>query len=1334
MTYESITEISFQQVRKLVREELSTDEAMDAIDAVYGAIIAVSPAVLGPAGLALLPLIGVKNELMKLGKLLVRKLSASPNDYLGRSERMAAANCLITFTSFFEALSQKLPKLTEKVALTASERRTQAVQASRRLAAQYERSGERPGDKTAELGDRPIALPHPAADLDAETRARTELYNELANGFLGFMSGLEVWEKADEAYRDGVRTVLQGLPDVAAKIYQDQYLALMADYPVFLIWANLYEHAKTRKQSGRMSAELKRHAALVADLADSIDQGMAKLTDAIAAVQPAAPVTGTKFDGIVTSLKLAYADNIATPVIDDRYTKSTSEQGRLKYPSKSEIFIPQAFKVLRYDQESRHLENEEVWDSQQSRNDLGPFIVRYLESAYGAEGLLLVLGHPGSGKSLLTEMLVARLAPGFTAVRVELRDIDAEADLQSQIEKQIRRDTGQDVSWPQFSGAMSGTPPLVILDGFDELLQASGKVFGHYLDKVERFQHRERVQGRPVRIIVTSRITLIDKAAIPARTTVLRLLEFDEERRSLWTRQWNRHNQRYFAKSKVSPFAVPDNPKVLQLAEQPLLLLMLAVYDSAANQLSRNPNLDQTLLYHNLLTRFIERERRKGEAGMEFSALPAAERSTAIDDDLERLGVAAIGMFNRQTLHIQRAELDADIAYFGLVREISRGTDGHRLSQADLLIGSFFFIHESKSSTSDPDPDMVGQPTAFEFLHNTFGEFLAADFILRQVLKQSTAIGKLRADPTFLSVLEQRLVLLEDYWFSCLVYTPLHTRPVILEMLAEWFAHKLSDAGRSRQDVLAELDTILYRQLQETLLGTPPAPLVERRPDTPYKPLPLLGYLATYTLNLVMLRTVLGAASFDFDESRIGVTEGTCRPWEQMVQLWRSWLPLESLTGVAAIIDAVRGEEMITVRRKPSFATRASRSRLDDVFNVADALGDDLLCALAGLTVHNGSAEEAEAISGAVSRIARENIDLGPHWTALRARRESRPSGEFVQALKDHINDPVVEPYGPALLEVLRAVGTSAEIAERVEVEPSSPATLVALSRYQAELYVDVKNRLEPRWLPHIFDTYSGSKDGVLFELLARSLAGAPLLRCATMRMPNRGIGRGVSRLNELDALGWVRSRGLIDLQTAAAMARLAGAYYAAELCNAALASTVEGFADHGWQVSATPLEYLRLLADALTSKDADSRVVAEVRAAVKENVDVNMRDPLDLRARRDSRIRLFKSFVEIARIVHSDEAISAVVDFAAETPDGPLVGYIEFLLPVVRLARELKRQDILYSLENLFMSAPGGPQPSLGGPVSALTAQDLNDLRWAMAQRPKGPLLGLINETLRIT
>jgi ABC-type multidrug transport system ATPase subunit len=62
---------------------------------------------------------------------------------------------------------------------------------------------------------------------------------------------------------------------------------------------------------------------------------------------------------------------------------------------------------------------------------------------------MLLLGRPGSGKSVLARLLAGRLPPNdFMPVLVELRSVYAGADVQEQIEQAIRADTGERVDWP----------------------------------------------------------------------------------------------------------------------------------------------------------------------------------------------------------------------------------------------------------------------------------------------------------------------------------------------------------------------------------------------------------------------------------------------------------------------------------------------------------------------------------------------------------------------------------------------------------------------------------------------------------------------------------------------------------------------------------------------------------------------------------------------------------------------------------------------------------------------------------------------------------------------
>jgi hypothetical protein len=392
----------------------------------------------------------------------------------------------------------------------------------------------------------------------------------------------------------------------------------------------------------------------------------------------------------------------------------------------------------------------------------------------------------------------------------------------------------------------------------------------------------------------------------------MRLEPFDEPRRTEWITRWNACNTAYFQQSGAKPFRLPDNPKVVELAEQPLLLLMLAIFDSAGNPLSDRSDLDQTLLYDELLRRFIERELSKGEHGAAFSGLASEARRPLVDRELARLGVAAIGMFNRQEVKILRDQLDKDLAYFGAERPVT--TDLYGQSQSELLLGSFFFIHESRSRLTLDGAANDAQhapasakaapatgPTAFEFLHNTFGEFLAADFILRHVIDNAATIRDLTGKPTLEHARQQHLTSLTPYWFACLLYSPLHNRPNILALFREWSFHRIPADPPARAELLSSLDDIVHTQLRTLLVGTDPLDLSARARSMtpsepiptppPYGPLPVLGHVAVYTLNLILVRTYLADQTYTLDELALDAWD---RPWARLTALWRSWFTREA--------------------------------------------------------------------------------------------------------------------------------------------------------------------------------------------------------------------------------------------------------------------------------------------------------------------------------------------------------------------------------------------------------------------------------------------------------
>jgi hypothetical protein len=1110
-----ITSVSLRDVRKLIDDKGIGDSVADAVDTVLGLVITLSPVAMGavagfPAALAAIPLwqlIDPKNELIAVFKAAVGKLSRSaPADYLDRAEHMAAANCLLVYVAFFDAFRELWPSFSD--ALRLDEKDAKAVL----MSASADESFTSGSGFVAEYG---IEVPHPA-DVSLATaflmRDRARVYASLSASLL---KSVQAMVPAGAARPITLTDRLSRLLIARAEeLYWAEYLGIAVEFRQFFMWSALRSQATQAESLQGLADGQAEAGAGIAELAEdqrtwfellardiySLDLGLGELRAFIAGLPaPSGAVLNADVREAAERLHATYAAALGRRVIDEQFSEPDGAPG-LTFPTKIKGFIPQAYRAVTCDRDDMHLERDEQWREAEVRSDIGAFVMRCLESPYSVQAPLLVLGHPGSGKSLLTEVLAGHLAyPSYTAIRVRLRDIDPDKTFVTLLEEQVQADSGGvHVSWASFAATLRMAPPVIILDGYDELLQATGKVFAAYLDSVREFQEQQALHKCPVRVIVTSRATLIDRARIPHGTTVIRLEEFDAERRQAWVDVWNEHNAPHFRLTQARPFTLPEREKLIQLARQPLLLLMLAIYDSAANELSSQPDIDQALLYDRLLRRFIERELSKGKKGLEFTASPRGPRAEAIDREIERLGIAAIGMFNRQDVKISRNDLNKDLDYLNAGQETG---DGRALPQADLLLGSFFFVHESRSNLRD-EP---AASAAFEFLHNTFGEFLVADYLLRRAIEEAQTIRELSGSRRMDAKRAEHLSQLTEDWYACLIHTPLFTRPLILETIKEWSRHQLDDE-QSGAGTLAALDEIVTAQLRIVLDDVSiPDPDPARRRESPYRQLPRRGHAAIYSLNLVLLRACLGAGPFMLDEAVLEEDPAGCRPWDSLTSLWRSWFSLESLAGLAFSVGATRRGNRVEIDLPGARPLPVVTSKLEATTTVAVALADDLVAASAGLHLALVADMPRDAFRSLWDRV-------GPGAGDLHA------AAELLWLMKFGPDDAgdLAGSQDLALLEARSSLCITgfADVVSRLGNSPvrwrQAAAGLYGsdkfsrLSRYEAEAVVDAGTRLDSGWLPLLLRAGLDAHDGGLFfsadwdwAAILQRPAAAPLLRAA---------------------------------------------------------------------------------------------------------------------------------------------------------------------------------------------------------------------------------------------
>ncbi|MEV4664407.1 AAA family ATPase [Micromonospora echinofusca] len=783
-----------------------------------------------------------KAEFVRLGHELVRGVSEKRSGLsrYGRTQRLEAAHAVIAVTAFFEVLSEiDLPFDVASARISKAEQLSLAGSGAVHEAA-----------LTDAFFATAAPLPGPQLPYPAFRHALVAYYDGLVGRLLHLLRGLAVWEAADGWRRQAMEEALLGLPRAAVDRHRDLLTQLAVDFVEVSFWVGLHEHEATRTQVRALSVGL-----------DEMRRTLLALS------------TGRPPDDRRAALAAAYTAELGRPIIS-----SGDVPTGLTVPTLGQAYVPPLCRIEELPAHARP-SDEAWWDGRRLRDDLWQSLVVHLTSPNATRAPLLVLGQPGSGKSVLTRVLAAQLpAADFMVVRVVLRDVHAAGELQDQIEQAVRNDTGERVDWPGLSRSAGDALPVVLLDGFDELLQATGVSQTDYLRRVAAFQRREADQGRPVAVLVTSRTSVADRAQPPPGTVAVRLEPFDGERVRAWTATWNRVNAGAFRALGVQPLEPATVLAHHELAEQPLLLLMLALYDAEGNDLRSAGELGRGELYERLLRSFARREVMKHRPG-----LSERDLDRATEDELRRLSIVAFGMFNRGVQWVTENGFESDLAALPFLgdRPAAVATDGHLrtpLRPAEIVLGRFFFVHRSQAMRDE------SRASTYEFLHATFGEFLIArtTALVLDDLAAREASALLGATPTD-----------DDPLHALLSFATLTGRTPIVTFLTEI----LTSWGESRRDAVVDLLLRLFR----AATGRRPA----RRFES-YEPrqLSVPARHAVYGVNLLVL---LLAARGQLRGSELHPDGGdVASGWNRLALFWRSQLSDSEYAGLLGVVRVER--------------------------------------------------------------------------------------------------------------------------------------------------------------------------------------------------------------------------------------------------------------------------------------------------------------------------------------------------------------------------------------------------------------------------------------------
>ncbi|SFR06898.1 hypothetical protein SAMN04488564_1021102 [Lentzea waywayandensis] len=744
-----------------------------------------------------------------------------------RHDLIAAAHTIIAVTSVFDAYRDELGEDFDKFKITDREK--------------FRIFGTEPPDRKKESASLPVLASMPVA-IPSATRG----FYENLNGDLGTFFDQAVQEV--HAFINELADVPKrvGEPDFATAVYArvrqtyaDHYVELGATIPEFQMWAMLGEHAATRAEFNQKLLETRTESL------ELFSRWLSQVTPVQTSPRPELRELLSKQAKRILSQPLLRGDS-DTSTVD------------AAFPTVEDGFVAPSYRFTVYREGITFPSSENWWSKNtKPRDGLDAFLAAHLADEESTKRPLLVLGNPGAGKSLLMEVLAARLpADKFAVVRVQLRAVRAQDRVHEQIATALHETLQKRVDWGEVAAECGpDVTPVILLDGLDELIQVSGAHQSTYLRLVQEFQER---CGQPTAVVVTSRVLVADRASIPDDVPVVKLEEFDGNRIDRWLDEWNKANNGTAGFQQLRRDSLGQH---LELARQPLLLLMLAIYaaDPETPPLD-NEDFSNAELYRRLIDRFVLRQANKSA-----SPLPKHTVQKLAAKSWLWLGVAAFAMFNRGRQYVTSTELNQDLAAFVPNESTQHTSFDTPVDGADRTVENFFFIHSPKFQGESADR------RSYEFLHATFGEFLIADLTMKYLTKL-VQVRELAAS-TYPPMAPPDVPQL----YQLLSYQVFATRKPIIE-----FCQSLFNALPEKQqnDLLGVLSDLIRSFHDRALID----------PQPPYRPMPatVVSRLATYSANLTCLRSLLDKVeSFPLTEL-FKLDENPLMPWRSTVHLWKA--------------------------------------------------------------------------------------------------------------------------------------------------------------------------------------------------------------------------------------------------------------------------------------------------------------------------------------------------------------------------------------------------------------------------------------------------------------
>ncbi|MEU4563240.1 ATP-binding protein [Actinoplanes sp. NPDC023936] len=771
------------------------DQRISRLDRALGAfLLAAAPFTAG----ATLALIDPKTELISQIRQATDTSPGRIKSTTGKThlELLEAAHTMLGLSSFFDAFEAVAGDLYRDLELSPAERQ---LITDRGLNDPF----------TGQLRTESFPLPTPRRGFDANTVMVRHSYAVLANSLMRFMSDIAAWERR----RPGdPSTFVEPLTSRATEIYRERFMRLAVDVPEFGFW-------------------------MQTNFASVITGSLAELKESLNAIGAAGAV-----NAVERKLERRTQAVLTEPIWPTRLAG-------LAFPTVEDGFVSPDFRLAEMSAEPT-LASDDWWMKAPLLRDLAGFLADYLTSPESARRPLVVLGHPGAGKTLLSKVVAARIpADSFTTILVKLREVPTGVPLYRQIEAALEATVEESVDWGSLCRESARTK-VVIFDGLDELIQATKTPQTEFIERVTEFQRGLWLDGTAVITVVTSRHIVMDQVSVPPEALVIRLEDFSDAQLHRWVEIWNHTNLETPSFHPLAAEAVIDRERALR---QPLLVALLAIY--AAGDGGRrldDPALAGAGLYKELISSFITRQiRDKATTPLSRDEQRNGERALR-----RNLSIAAFAMFNRGEQEISEDQLSDDLEILTRESPEARTGRGGSLNRVKATVAAFFFVHVAKAGQSRGETPLEN----YEFLHATFGEYLVAEYTVH-------ILAVLAGDHQRLTAEWRVDSLDDDLLFALLSQRALAAREPVVDFARHLM--KSIDNESLRATLMYLFDRAREPRNRSDVVRYAPtsADVVNR--------------LATYTANLA---TLLALSS---DE---GVPIEPLKTWSTTVRLWRAGL------------------------------------------------------------------------------------------------------------------------------------------------------------------------------------------------------------------------------------------------------------------------------------------------------------------------------------------------------------------------------------------------------------------------------------------------------------